>query len=555
MQYDMFRGHTPQAQQSSRGLGKDLRPVDWDKAKQSSSWVIFDANKVAVTATTAVPKTDLGLPADKAEAWRQEHAITVFGTNCPSPMPQFDMLTMMPPFIQKKFEVQGFKEPTCIQSQSWPILFQHRDLVGIAKTGSGKTLAFIVPAIAHIAQQQQLRPGDGPICLVLAPTRELAQQIEVETQKIIPSTMKCTCIYGGAPKGAQLQVLRQGVHILVATPGRLIDLLQIQRLSLLRVTYLVLDEADRMLDMGFEPQVRTICSQVRPDRQTLMFSATWPKEIQNLASSFQRDFIRIHVGSTMLLANPDVTQHFVHCTEDGKFFELKKLLQLHNTRRVLVFCKTKRTADFLERQLRGQGVDAMAIHGDKEQKQREFILERFRRESKLVVVATDVAARGLDIKQLEVVVNFDFPMQVDDYVHRIGRTGRAGAKGDSYTFMTKKEAQITPAIVRELLRIVQQAKQVVPEFLSTWADELKYSAVRRSRDAGFGRFQRKGPQLSDYSHHNRPSFNAHGGGGTSGGAPYFGLSEGGGSNGFGSKVVRFRDDDEVDHSSKAARKE
>eukprot|EP00657_Telonema_sp_P-1_P010471 TRINITY_DN4918_c0_g1_i1.p2 TRINITY_DN4918_c0_g1~~TRINITY_DN4918_c0_g1_i1.p2 ORF type:complete len:479 (-),score=189.64 TRINITY_DN4918_c0_g1_i1:230-1666(-) len=258
-----------------------------------------------------------------------------------------------------------------------------------------------------------------------------------------PNTMRCACVFGGAPKGPQIAQLRDGVHILVATPGRLIDLLEIRRTNLTRTTYLVLDEADRMLDMGFEPQVRGICSQIRPDRQTIMFSATWPKEIQHLASSFMRDVIRIHIGSMELLANPDVTQHFIRASEYDKFQELKTLIDANRERRVLVFCKTKNTADQLERQLRSVGHDTFAIHGNKEQRQRDYILDRFRRDGKANLIATDVAARGLDIKELEIVINYDFPMQIDDYVHRIGRTGRAGNKGDSYTFISQTETQLT----------------------------------------------------------------------------------------------------------------
>lgn len=503
--YNPFSGFDRSNQQQKPvGLGKSLLTVDWKQQQQKEGWVVFDAK---ATAEAAAAKKDtpqlIGLPPSEAEEWRKTHSISVFGHDCPSPMPDFKMLTMLPPFIQKKFADRGFTAPTIIQAQSWPILFQNRDFVGIAKTGSGKTMAFIVPAIAHIAVQPQLRPGDGPIVVVLAPTRELAQQIEEETKKILPTTMRCACIYGGSPKGPQIQLLRDGVHILVATPGRLIDMLEIKRTNLLRTTYVVLDEADRMLDMGFEPQVRSIFGQVRPDRQTLMFSATWPKEIQSMAASFQKDFIRINVGSTELLANPDVTQEFIYTPEDGKYVELRKLMAKHRDTRVLVFCKTKKTADFLERQLRNVGFDIMAIHGDKEQRQREYILDRFRRESKLTVVATDVAARGLDIKNLEVVINYDFPMQIDDYVHRIGRTGRAGAKGHSYTLISKKEDQITPPVLRQLLSIIQKAGQEVPEFLSEWANSRQqYSAVRRPRDSHPAR----GAPAMRYNHGNAPSF-------------------------------------------------
>ena len=570
--YNPFSGYSggrPQQQHGKASLGSSLRPVDWAQAKViPGQWNVFDVKAVqgAATAKHEADKTAKqaagNMSHSEAEAWRASHSITVFSKDCPDPLPKFEQLTMLPPFIQKKFATEGFSAPTPIQAQAWPILFAHRDIVGIARTGSGKTLAFVVPAIAHIAQQEPMRPGDGPICVVLAPTRELAQQIEAETNKVLPTTMRVACIYGGTPKFQQLQQLR-GAQILVATPGRLIDFLEARRLNLMRTTYLVLDEADRMLDMGFEPQVRSICSQIRPDRQTLMFSATWPKEIQALASQFQRDFIRLHVGSTELLANTDVTQSFLLLEEYQKFDELKKIMGNFKNRRVLVFCKTKRTADQLEFQLKRCGFDVMAIHGDKEQRQREFILDRFRKDSKLCVVATDVAARGLDIKQLEIVVNYDFPMQIDDYVHRIGRTGRAGAKGESITMITKKEAQLTPANVRALLQILMKAKQEIPAWMQQWAEEQKFMGGRRGQGQnGYGRFERRpgpGPALH-YQHSNRPTFDACGRGEAA--APvkkeFFGIAAApaAAAKPFASRVTRFNDsDDEGESAAKKHRHE
>lgn len=480
-----------------------LKPVDWSlKTLVPGKWKVVDVNAIKKAASA---KEDHGsssrvkqLTDEEANAWRAAQHITVTGEGCPRPITTFDRLTSVPHYLQKKLTDQGFDAPTAIQAQSWPILLSGRDFVGVAKTGSGKTLAFIVPALAHIAAQEPLRAGDGPMCVVLAPTRELAQQIEQETQKVLPQSVRCGCIYGGAPKGPQLGMLRQGVHILVATPGRLIDFIEIKRINLLRVTYLVLDEADRMLDMGFEPQVRAICSQIRPDRQTLMFSATWPREIQQLAASFQKNFIRINVGSLQLLANTDVTQHFILTTEGQKFDELKKLMESHRNQRVLVFCKTKKTADYLEYQLKRIGVDAMAIHGDKEQRQREFILERFRRDKQLCLVATDVAARGLDIKELETVVNYDFPMQIDDYVHRIGRTGRAGAKGASFTMITKREDQLNPPALRQLIELIERSGQAVPDWLREWSDMgAGVNVMKRNRNMMGGSFggRRGAPQM------------------------------------------------------------
>ncbi|RNF22702.1 putative DEAD box RNA helicase [Trypanosoma conorhini] len=542
-----------------------MKPVDWANVKLTpSNWKVLDAKAIHRAANAkAVVVPPKQLTEDESREWRETHTITVFGDGCPPPVTSFDQLSsLVPAYLQKKLTAQGFASPTPVQAQAWPIVLRGRDMVGVAKTGSGKTLAFMVPALAHIAMQEPLRVGDGPMVVVLAPTRELAQQIEQETNKVLPQDVRCGCVYGGSPKGPQLGILRQGVHVLVATPGRLIDFLEIKRVNLFRVTYLVLDEADRMLDMGFEPQVRAICGQIRPDRQTLMFSATWPKEIQQLAAEFQKDWIRINVGSTELLANKDVTQRFVLTQEHAKMDELKRLMADHRNQRVLVFCKTKRTADDLEWQLKRWGYDAMAIHGDKEQRQREFVLERFKKDPRLCVVATDVAARGLDIKQLETVINYDFPMQIDDYVHRIGRTGRAGAKGEAFTLITKREQQLTPAAVTELIAIVDRAQQQVPDWLREWGEQQpRYQVMKRNRNMmGFGG-SRHAPALYNG---NRASFDAAGdgrhksSGKQQGEGGTFGLARhsSGGSAPFSSSKIEYKrfDDSSDDDAAPPAKK-
>ncbi|CAJ1037954.1 putative DEAD box RNA helicase [Leishmania braziliensis MHOM/BR/75/M2904] len=520
---------------SSGAMGSKLAPVNWSaKSLVPGKWKVVDASAIRKAASIKDNHSTnkvTHLSDGEADEWRQANSITVSDSDqCPNPITQFDMLTTVPQYLKAKLLAQGFKAPTPIQAQSWSIVLSGRDLVGVAKTGSGKTLAFIVPALAHIALQEPLKMGDGPMVIVLAPTRELAQQIEQETIKVLPQSIRCGCIYGGAPKGPQLGLLRQGVHILVATPGRLIDFMEIKRVNLLRVTYLVLDEADRMLDMGFEPQVRAICGQIRPDRQTLMFSATWPRDIQNLAASFQKNWVRINVGSMELLANKDVTQHFILTSEAAKLDELKRLMERHRNQRVLVFCKTKKTADYLEFQLKRNGVDCMAIHGDKEQRQREFILERFRKDSRLCVVATDVAARGLDIKELETVVNYDFPMQIDDYVHRIGRTGRAGAKGASFTMITKHETQLNASTVFQLVELVERAGQEAPGWLREWAEQGGgYHVPKRNRNM-MGSFGRSGPRMRMPGDHSAAGDGS--GGGHFGlaphakGSPAFGMKDG-----------------------------
>jgi ATP-dependent RNA helicase DDX5/DBP2 len=267
-----------------------------------------------------------------------------------------------------EIRAMGFAAPTPIQCQAWPMALSGRDVVAIAETGSGKTISFALPAMVHINAQPLLAPGEGPIVLFLAPTRELAVQIQTECSKFGKSSrIRNTAVYGGAPKGGQIRDLRNGVEIVVATPGRLIDMLDSGRTNLKRVTYLVMDEADRMLDMGFEPQIRKIVSQIRPDRQTLLFSATWPKDVQRLASDFQQDFIQVNIGSLDLSANHNVAQHVEICTEYDKrsklLAHLEKISQ--ESAKVLIFVGTKRVADDLTKHLRQDGWPALAIHGDK----------------------------------------------------------------------------------------------------------------------------------------------------------------------------------------------
>lgn len=253
----------------------------------------------------------------------------------------------------------GYKYPTPIQAQGWPIALSGRDMVGIASTGSGKTLSYILPAIVHINNQSRLQRGDGPIVLVLAPTRELAQQIQqVACDFGHSSRIRNTCVFGGAPKGPQANDLTDGVEIVIATPGRLIDFLESGRTNLKRCTYLVLDEADRMLDMGFEPQIRKIIEQIRPDRQTLMWSATWPKEVQSLASEFLREYIQINVGSLSLSANHNILQIIDVCQEYEKETKLSTLLKeimAEKENKSIIFIETKKRVDEITRKMRRDG--------------------------------------------------------------------------------------------------------------------------------------------------------------------------------------------------------
>ena len=301
---------------------------------------------------TTTYESHQALDAATEDAWRAEHNITCeAGGEAPfQPILSFDAFNC-PGEIKHSFQEQGYTAPTPIQSQSWPILLSGHDMVGVAKTGSGKTMAFMVPAVVHImAQRPPLRREDGPMALILAPTRELACQIEEESRKVIkhlPYVRTAVCFGGGGTKHSQAATLRRGVHICIATPGRLIDLMKMGATNLLRTTYLVLDEADRMLDMGFEPQLKEIVAQIRPERQTVMFSATWPREIRSMAASFMRSYTRISIGSEDLVCNKDVTQHIAVVNFHRRLERIMEVMKEHGPTRYLIFTKTKKSADDL----------------------------------------------------------------------------------------------------------------------------------------------------------------------------------------------------------------
>ncbi|KAI7751626.1 hypothetical protein M8C21_014770, partial [Ambrosia artemisiifolia] len=381
----------------------------------------------------------------------------------------------------------GFTAPTPIQAQSWPVALQSRDIVAVAKTGSGKTLGYLIPAFIHLKRVHKNRQM-GPTVLVLAPTRELATQIQAEAVKFGRSSkILCTCLYGGAPKGPQLRELDRGTDIVVATPGRLNDILEMKRLSLSQVTFLVLDEADRMLDMGFEPQIRKIVKEVPARRQTLMYTATWPKEVRKIAADLLVNPVQVNIGSVdELVANKAITQHIELLPPMEKNRRLEQILRSQEPRsKIIIFCTTKKMCDQLARSLTRQFA-AAAIHGDKSQGERDYVLNQFRTGRSPVLVATDVAARGLDIKDIRVVINYDFPTGVEDYVHRIGRTGRAGATGEAYTFFTDQDVKHAS----DLVKVLEGANQRVPK-------ELRDMAARSGGMGGRSRRWGSGPSYGN----------------------------------------------------------
>lgn len=368
-------------------LGANLRSVDWSTQNVPPVQKNFYEEAPSVAARSQ----------EEVDAYRKETQMTIKGSDVPRPVKSFEEAGF-PEFVLKELLKMGFPSPTPIQSQAWPMALSGKDLVAIAETGSGKTIGFALPAMVHALAQPNLKPGDGPIALFLAPTRELANQIQGECDKYrYASRLRTVAVYGGVPKGPQIRELTRGAEIVVATPGRLIDMLEIGKTNLRRVSYVVMDEADRMLDMGFEPQIRKIVDQIRPDRQTLMFSATWPREVQNLARDFLQNGYQVNIGSHELAANHNVTQIVEMMTDFDKRNKLVSHLEhiSQENAKVIIFTNTKRIADELTKFLRQDGWPALSIHGDKQQQERDWVLGAFKSGDSPVLVATAVASRGL----------------------------------------------------------------------------------------------------------------------------------------------------------------
>jgi ATP-dependent RNA helicase RhlE len=361
-------------------------------------------------------------------------------------LPTFAELGLAPPILQAVAE-SGYDRPTPIQAQAIPLVLRGRDVMGLAQTGTGKTAAFSLPLVHRLL--------GGPRrtrALVLTPTRELCVQVEASVRTYAAqSELDVAPVYGGVPYEPQEEALRAGVDVVVATPGRLLDHLEKGNVVFDELELLVLDEADRMLDMGFAPQINRVVERIPPYRQTLLFSATMPPEVEALARKYLRKPVVVQVGRRNT-ATQTVTHAVYPVPRDRKSSLLAELLRRPDMDSVLVFVRTKPAADRVVRHLEGAGVAAVAMHGDKSQGQRTQALEDFRAGAVRVLVATDIAQRGLDISGITHVINYDVPEQAEDYVHRIGRTGRAAATGDAYTFMAPDEI----ATVRLIERVIGQ---------------------------------------------------------------------------------------------------
>ena len=363
------------------------------------------------------------------------------------------------PDILRALTEQGYTHPTPIQEQAIPVVLQGRDVMGAAQTGTGKTAGFSLPIIqlllAHASSS--MSPARHPVrALILTPTRELAVQVAENVKAYAKHTpLRSTVVFGGMDMKPQTVILRGGVEIVIATPGRLLDHIEQKNISLGQVQMLVMDEADRMLDMGFLPDLQRIINLLPKQRQNLMFSATFSPEIKKLAATFLNDPLTIEVARSNQTADK-VTQVVYKVPEDQKHALVAHLLRQRDLKQVIVFSNTKIGASRLARVLEQEGMSATAIHGDKSQQERMAALESFKKGEIDVLVATDVAARGLDISDLPCVINFDLPYNAEDYVHRIGRTGRAGASGDAISIYSDKDERLLADIERLIKQTVKR---------------------------------------------------------------------------------------------------
>lgn len=402
-----------------------------------------------------------------------ELPVEISGSNVPEKVDSFDA-ECVHQGVRDNIGRAKYTNPTPVQKHSIPIVCAGRDLMSCAQTGSGKTAAFLVPIISQLLNQppsQQHERRSMPAALILSPTRELATQIHQEALKFTFKTPILPVVaYGGANIRDQISQLRRGCHVLIATPGRLVDLMEQGYISLANIRHLCLDEADRMLDMGFEPQIRRIVQQADMPvggiggRQTLMFSATFAPAIQRLASDFLDDHVFLTVGRSSSTAANIKQQLEMLDNSDAKECMLLDLLQ-SVPGLTIIFVETKRTADALEYFLTGEGFPATSIHGDRDQREREAAIRSFKSGETPYLVATDVAARGLDISAVTHVINYELPRDIDSYVHRIGRTGRAGNKGLATSFMTYKDANLA----QNLLELLTESNQDVPGWLEEMA--------------------------------------------------------------------------------------
>ncbi|CAD8114241.1 unnamed protein product [Paramecium sonneborni] len=437
-----------------------------------------------------IDASDLQYRQEDIEKFRSENNITIIRNG------EQDNNIIQPFLDWKHFPLGApeFEQPTAIQSEVIPIILSGRNTQAIAQTGSGKTLAYLLPALVHLEQHVMKKESPQPKLLILVPTRELGVQIYDQLLQLIEyyygnkkqnekenapnlQNLKLVCIYGGNPnKKQQVELIQKGVHVIVATPGRMVELIEEGMVNLNKITMLILDEADRMLDMGFEPQVRDIVSTIREDRQTILLSATWPNEVQQLSMEFCNNPILVKIGK-----GAPITQKIICTGQKEKLHVLMNVLDdLIYTDKVLIFAETKKRCEDLSQSLTKQGYFCISLHGDKSQDQRDAIMKQFKDSNTRLICATDIASRGLDVKDITVVVNYDFPKSFDDYIHRIGRTGRAGAHGRSFSLLSyeKDEGILADQIITYLNSCNQEVNAELLEFKDK-ASKIKQERQQR----------------------------------------------------------------------------
>jgi len=391
------------------------------------------------------------------------------------------------PRLLKSVQAMDFEEPTPIQSATIPPALAGRDILGSAETGTGKTAAFLLPLLQKLINTPRTRE---PRALVVVPTRELALQVAEHAEQLSRNTsLRVATVYGGVGYGPQEQALRKGVDVVIATPGRLLDHLEKRNVNFMSLQVLVLDEADRMLDIGFLPDIRRIMRQVPKERQTFLFSATLQPIVALAREVTRGDAVRVEVEKT---ATPDTISHALYpVPEHLKFQLLKRLLEDDQMDTVLIFARTKHRADRIVRDLQRAKIQATVIHGNRSQSQREAALEAFKRGRTRVLVATDIAARGIDVEGISHVVNYDVPMQAEDYVHRIGRTGRAHAIGEAYTLVTPADERMVNRIEYVLQQKLERRKVDGIDYRTPAARIPDTEAIRRYVEAN-----RRRPQVA-----------------------------------------------------------
>lgn len=442
------------------------------------------------------PEELSGLSEAEVDAMRLElDGIVIRGKDCPKPMLNWGQCGMSADTLDQ-IQRLGYENPTSIQSQAIPAIMSGRDTIGVAKTGSGKTMAFLLPMFRHIKDQRPLEMMEGPIAMILTPTRELAVQIHKECKPFLKVlNLRAVCVYGGPPIKDQIAEFKRGAEIVVCTPGRMIDILAANQgrvTNLRRITYTVLDEADRMFDLGFEPQVMKIINNIRPQRQTVLFSATFPKSMEALARKILRGKpVEITVGARSVVA-PEITQKIEIRPKDPDSLKFNRVLEilgdLYNTdedARTLIFVDRQEAADSLLSQLMRKGYPCNALHGGKDQYDRDSTISDFKAGIFPIMVATSVAARGLDVKQLKLVINYDCPNHMEDYVHRVGRTGRAGNKGTAITFISEDQERYAFDIAKALRLSQVDIPAPLQVLADAFAAKVK-SGLEKSSAAGFG---------------------------------------------------------------------